>query len=130
LNVTGALIAISVFLCAVIAALFPDIDLTHFARHGMPCLRLGLICAAGSALLAFGLLRKGYAGSPWQFTLTASCLCGLVGVMVLALHCQRLDAAHILVWHLGTIGTSAAVGAAASYLRSDVVQLPAPSQRR
>ena len=100
-----------VLLCVVVVVLFPQFTMPSFVERGMFCLKLGLSCAAVSGLLSWTLVRKGYASSPLQMTLAASCLPGLAGFAVLALHCPIENAGHILAWHLGPAVISGAVGA-------------------
>ena len=98
--------------------LFPDFARNRFLQSGIPCLRLGTFCAAGGALLSWAFLRLGYINDPMRASLSAAALSGLLGVGVLALHCPLLNAAHILVWHLGVLAIAIAGGAWAGYAAS------------
>ena len=83
--------------------LFHNFDLHRFVPLGIPCLRLGLICAVVSGALFWFVLRKGFFTSPAAAGATAGCFAGLAGVAVLALHCPILNSAHIIIWHLGAM---------------------------
>ncbi len=95
--------------------LFPDFTTSEYVRLGMPCLRLGTLCAAGSGVVAWGFLRIGFVTDPLPAALSAAGISGLLGVAVLALHCPVLNAAHILVWHLGVILVALLGGALAGF---------------
>ncbi len=105
-----ALIIVLLVLLLVPVALFQNFDLTEFVKHGIPCLRFGLICAGISAGIGFWLVTKGYASSPAQLGIIFGAFAGLVGVAALALHCPILNAAHIIVWHCGAILISGLAG--------------------
>lgn len=87
--------------------LFRTFALNDFVHKGIPCLRLGCICAALFGLLAGTLLRRGYVTNIRQTSLLVACFAGFAGVAVLSLQCPIQNAAHIIVWHLGAIGVSA-----------------------
>jgi hypothetical protein len=72
-----------------------------FLLNGLACLRAGLICAAPAAALFWLVLRRGAILSPGLTGLTAGGLAGVVGLTVLEVQCANMNAAHILIWHLG-----------------------------
>ena len=111
--VTGSLLVLAL----VSVFLFPSFALGHFVRLGIPCLRLGVACAAVSGALAVPLLRKGFLSSPAKAGATIGCFAGLTGVAVLAFHCPIKDSLHIVVWHLGAMAIGGLVGAALPFLR-------------
>jgi hypothetical protein len=94
--------------------LFGTGDQTRFVHFGIPCLQLGLLSAALGGLVAFFLIRKGYAVTPIEAGAVTGCLAGLAGVAVLALHCPRFEAAHIIVWHLGALMIASFAGTIAA----------------
>jgi len=97
-----------------VLALFGTGDKSHFVHFGIPCLELGLLSAALGGLVAFLLIRKGYAVTPIDAGAIVGCLAGLAGVAVLALHCPRFEAAHVIVWHLGALVIASVTGAMAA----------------
>lgn len=99
-----------------VSLMFPSIKPEQFVRRGLPCLRLGCICAALFGVLAGLVLRRGYVTDRWRTALVVSCFAGFSGVVVLALHCPILNTLHIVVWHLGTVAVSALVGLAIAAL--------------
>jgi len=106
----SAIVLPVVALALVVFVLFPRLDFAHFIELGLPCLETGILCAAGSGLVAYLLLRRGFSASPVRMATTAGLLAGLAGVAVLALHCPLQNVAHIAVWHLGPMLTAAAAG--------------------
>lgn len=104
-------------LVSVTLALFPNHDLARFAKLGLPCLRLGILCAIAAVLLAYPLLRKGFAAAPVRAATVLGFFAGLAGVSVLALHCGIRNFAHILVWHLGAMLIAAAGAALLAFCR-------------
>ena len=86
-----------------VLGLFSDRSAAHFVSQGIPCLRLGSICAFVSGLLGWRLLQRGYLVSPRETISVYGFFAGLVGVAVLALHCPILNSLHVLVWHLGAM---------------------------
>ena len=108
----GALLAIVCGLLAgVFALLFRDYQISDFFSAGITCLLAGLLFAVPTALLAWLLLRRGFAVNPASAGLVAGTLAGLAGLGMLELHCQNFQAAHVLVWHIAVIPLSAAAGA-------------------
>jgi hypothetical protein len=113
-----ALLGPLVLLGLLIPLLFPDFTMNDFVRTGVFCLRLGTLCALAGGVLAWAFLRLGFVTGPMPAALAAAGISGLLGVGVLALHCPILDAAHILVWHLGVIVVALAGGALVGYAAS------------
>ncbi len=109
-------------LALVSAVLFPSFELGHFVELGIPCLRLGVACAAVSGALAVPLLRKGFASSPAKASTTIGCFAGLTGVAVLALHCPIKNSLHIVVWHLGAIAIGGLAGGALPIIRERLLR--------
>ena len=107
-----------VAIALLVLVLFPDIETRHFVERGIPCLRLGLLCAIpGGALIGIGV-RRGFVTDWIVCAITVGALAGLIGVASLALHCSIENAAHILVWHLGVMFVAAATGAVAGWFVS------------
>ena len=108
----GALLAIVyVILVGVFALLFRDYRTSDFFSAGIACLLTGLLFAVPAALLAWLLLRRGFAVNPLSAGLVAGTLGGLAGLGMLELHCPNFQAAHVLVWHIAVVPLSAAAGA-------------------
>lgn len=111
------LIFVSVVVTALaVSVMFPGVGPEQFVRRGIPCLRLGCICAALFGVIAGLLLRRGYVTDRWRTTLVVSSFAGFSGVAVLALHCPILNTLHIVVWHLGTMAVSTLAGLAIAAL--------------
>ena len=120
----GAVISLSLLSVASVAfALFHNFDTAHFVAQGIPCLRIGCICAAIGGFSAYLLVRQGLAPSPLRLSTTVGFFAGLAGVAVLALFCPLQNTAHIIVWHLGAMlaggGGGFFAGACRQYLFSD-----------
>ena len=108
----GALLGLaSAALFAVFAFLFRDYQTHHFISVGIVCLVTGCIHAVPASLLAWLLLRRGFAVNSVAAGLVAGTLGGLAGVGVLELHCPNFEAAHVLVWHTAVVPLSAGAGA-------------------
>lgn len=108
----GALLGLgSAVLLAVFAFLFRDYQTDHFISVGIVCLLTGFIHAVPASLLAWLLVRRGFAVNSVAAGLVAGTLGGLAGVGVLELHCPNFEAAHVLVWHTAVVPLSAGAGA-------------------
>jgi hypothetical protein len=105
------LTTITVILAGVLAILFRDYQVTQFFSIGIACLVTGFLHAIPAGLLAWLLLRRGFAVSTISAGLAAGALGGLAGVSMLELHCPNFQAAHVLVWHLAVVPLSAGAGA-------------------
>lgn len=103
-----------VLLLAVFALLFRDYHAEHFLSAGIACLVVGLLHAIPVALLAWLLLRRGFAVNPVAAGVIAGALAGFAGVGMLELHCPNFEALHILVWHTAVVPVSAALGGLAA----------------
>ena len=106
---TGALLV-------VFALVFHDYSMTQFVSAGVNCLLAGLLHAAVAAPFLWWLLRRGYAVNAVSAGLVAGALAGLAGVSLLELHCTKLEAPHVLVWHTLVVPVSAVIGAGAGWL--------------
>lgn len=109
---SGALLAtVTVILAAALAFLFRDYHTSQFFSAGIVCLATGFAHAVPAGLLAWLLLRRGFAIDYVSAGLAAGALGGLAGVGMLELHCPNFQAAHVLVWHLAVVPLSAGAGA-------------------
>jgi hypothetical protein len=97
-------------LAVVIASLFPWRLGPGFVQNGIGCMRTGLTYALPAAALFWIFLRRGVALSPGLTGATAGGLAGLVSLAVLEIQCSNLNAAHILIWHLGVASLAMAAG--------------------
>jgi hypothetical protein len=113
----GALLG---FGCAVVlgvfAVLFRDHRTDHFFAIGIVCLGTGFLHAIPAALLAWLLLRRGFAVNSVAAGLVAGTLGGLAGVGMLELHCPNFQTAHVIVWHTAVVPLSGAAGALAAWM--------------
>ncbi len=108
----GALLVLgSAALLGVFAFLFRDNRVDHFFSIGIACLVAGFVHAIPGALLAWLLLRRGFAVNSVSAGSIAGVLGGLAGVGMLELHCPNFEAAHVLVWHTAVVPLSGAAGA-------------------
>lgn len=101
----------ALFLAALAPVLFENFGLDRFVELGVPCLKLGTICATVGGVMGFFLIRKGFLTSPLEAGVLTGCFAGLSGVAALAFVCPFLNAPHILVWHFGTIAIGTTAGA-------------------
>jgi hypothetical protein len=115
--VTSVILAI-VLLSVTAAMLFPDFGTRDFVRRGIPCLRLGLLCAIPGAGLTWAAMRRGFIVSPVGAAVAAGAMSGLLGIGVLALHCPIFEAAHIVAWHVGVIAVTSLAGAFSGWIFS------------
>lgn len=102
-------------LVGIFALLFRDYQTSDFFSAGIACLLTGLLFAVPTALLAWLLLRRGFAVNPVSAGMVAGTLAGLAGLAMLELHCQNFQAAHVLVWHIAVLPVSAAAGAGVAW---------------
>ena len=72
---------------ALTSILFPDLSTAHFVSRGIPCLRLGIICALIVGGLTSLLVRRGFLTTRIETSIVVGCFGGLAGFAVLALHC-------------------------------------------
>jgi len=109
---SGPLLGLSsLALVTIFAVLFRDYRTDHFVSQGMVCLVAGLLHAISTGLASWLLLRRGFAMNPVSAAVSAGTLAGLAGVTMLELHCPNFQALHILVWHIGVLLVSGALGA-------------------
>ncbi|HVW08749.1 MAG TPA: NrsF family protein [Bryobacteraceae bacterium] len=111
----GAAAAV-VLLCSATLLLFPSYDMTRFFARGIPCLRLGTLCAVPGGIAAWLLMRRGFIVDPARAAFAGGALAGLLGIAVLALHCPIFTAPHIIVWHVGVIVVTSIAGAVAGWI--------------
>lgn len=102
-SVRALLVGSFLALALVASVLFENFSTAHFVEYGLPCLKLGTACAVVSGILAFSLIRKGFFTSRLASGTLLGFFAGLSGVGALALICPVRNAAHIIVWHLGTM---------------------------
>ncbi len=114
--VNAVMVGVSVALLAVFALLFHDYRTTRFVSAGLACLFTGLLHGGAAGLLAWWLLRRGYAVNAVAAGLAVGVLAGLAGVTMLELHCTNFETLHLLVWHTLVVPVSAALGAIVGWL--------------
>lgn len=102
--------AITIGLTILTAGLF------HFEHEGQfwmrcwQCIALGTPFSFLAAIAAWFVLRRGAFLSPRTIGLGAGLFTGLTGALAIQIRCQNLDAAHILVSHVGMAAASAVLG--------------------
>lgn len=115
-------------LLGMFALLFRDHRTDHFFSIGIVCLVTGVIHAIPAALLAWLLLRRGFAVNAVSAGLVAGTLGGLAGVGMLELHCPNFQAAHVLVWHTAVVPLSAGAGALVAWMLRFLPESGAPER--
>jgi len=111
LGVVAWLLALACF-PAVVSAIFRGYSTVNLVPEGVPCLETGLLVALPTALLITWILRRGFVLDCGAAGLAGGVLSGLTGLGMLELHCPNLKAIHVMVWHLGVVVVSAALGLA------------------
>ena len=106
----GVLLAI-LLLSLTATLLFPRSEPNDFVSQGVPCMRLGLLCAIPAACLTAFMMRRGFVTDTVSAAIAGGGLSGLAGAAVLALHCPIFDATHIIAWHAGVIAVTSLAGA-------------------
>jgi len=106
---TALLLALAGF-PSVAALVFRGYSTVNFVPEGVPCLRAGLLVALPTAVLVTWIMRRGFVLNWSAAGLAGGVLSGLTGLGMLEVHCPNLKAIHILVWHLGVVAVSAALG--------------------
>jgi hypothetical protein len=115
---SGALLATVVLsVAAVLFVCFRDFHTARFLHAGVVCLALGTLTALVTGLLAWFVLRRGFAVDAGSAGVARGTLAGLSGVTMLELHCPNFETAHLLVWHVGVLLVSAGLGALVSRYR-------------
>ncbi len=114
--VLGILFAL-VLLSLTALLLFPNFDTTRFVPRGIGCLRYGLLSSIPAAGLTWLLMRRGFITDPLAGAVAGGAFSGLLGVAALALHCPIFSAPHIVVWHVGVIVVTSAVGACIGFFQ-------------
>ncbi|MDQ6707294.1 MAG: hypothetical protein M3Z85_15120, partial [Acidobacteriota bacterium] len=70
------------YLIAITLVVFQNFDRTQFVERGIPCLRLGSICAAVAALGVYAIIRNGFVTSSVQAGAVTGAFAGLAGIAV------------------------------------------------
>jgi len=103
-------LAVTVTLAIVTAVLFQFAYESDFWIRSWRCVRLGAPISVLAAIPIWLVLRRGAVLSAPTIGLTAGLLAGLAGALALQIHCPNLEAAHILVSHLGVAALAAVLG--------------------
>ena len=111
LGVVALLLALAC-LPAMASAIFRGYSTVNLVPEGFPCLRAGLLVALPTGILITWILRRGFVLDWSAAGLAGGVLAGLTGLGMLEVHCPNLKAIHIMVWHLGVVVVSAALGSA------------------
>lgn len=94
-------IAVTITLAILAAALFRFEQEDQFWMRSWQCFRLGMPFSLLAAIPTWFALRRGAFLSPRTTGLGAGLFTGLAGALAIQIRCQNLEAAHILVSHLG-----------------------------
>jgi hypothetical protein len=92
---------ITIAVAVAIILLFRFQQERHFWGNAWACIRAGTPIGALAAVPLWLMLRRGAILSPSVTGAATGFFAGLAGTTALELHCPNLDAAHILVSHLG-----------------------------
>ncbi len=117
------------YLIAITLVVFQNFDRTRFVERGVPCLRLGSVCAAVAAVCVYAIIRKGFVTSMVQAGAVTGAFAGLAGIAVLALHCPIQSAAHVLTWHLSVMLLGVACGAILAFCNQNFLLPNSPFRR-
>jgi hypothetical protein len=109
---TMALVVSALGFPALFWLLFRGYDTGNLVSEGVPCLIAGMSVAIPTGILAALVLRRGFVMDWSRAGLAAGTLAGLAGLAMLELHCPNLKAIHVIVWHVGVVVFSAALGLA------------------
>jgi hypothetical protein len=103
-------VAVTIALAILTAALFHFEDTGRFWTRSWQCIRLGAPFSLVAAIPTWFVLRRGACLSPRTIGLGAGLFTGLAGALAIQIRCQNLDAAHILVSHIGMAALASALG--------------------
>ncbi len=110
--------------CAAIACeflvFFHDYDMSGFVPQGIECLVNGLLHAIPVGLVAWIVLRRGFAVEPVGAGVAAGLLAGLGGLGLLELYCSNLKVMHQAIWHLAVLPVSGIIGGALGWISQRV----------
>jgi len=109
-------------LLVVFALLFHNYHTRHFLSAGLACLKAGLFLGIPAGLLAWLVLRRGFALNPLAAGTVGGAMAALAGIGMLELHCNNFQALHILIWHTAVLPAGAAIGALAGRTFSSVAR--------
>ncbi len=104
----------------IVAIFFRPRPEAAFVSDGLVCIRIGFEYGVLAGALLWLVLARGAILKPVLAGGTAGALGGLSGLTVLEVICPNLNAYHVMVWHIGalvaSIALGAAIGVAAEYL--------------
>jgi hypothetical protein len=103
---------------AIFTLLFPDHTLGRFVPQGLVCLKAGLIWSVPAGVLAWLVLRHGFAVDGAAAGIAAGAFAGLAGFTVLELHCPNFRLLHVALWHVAVVPLSALAGWGVYFLGS------------
>jgi hypothetical protein len=102
--------AVTTTLSILAAALFHFEHEQEFWMRSWQCIRLGAPFSLLAAIPTWFVLRRGAFLSPRTIGLGAGLFTGLAGALAIQIRCQNLEAAHILVSHLGMAAVASGLG--------------------
>ena len=104
------LIAAVIATIGLFAACFNDYSVDDFVSQGLRCLTAGVFQAFPVALLVWFLLRRHFAVDTKAAIIARATLAGLGGLIMLELHCPRLQVPHLATWHTAVLPVCALLG--------------------
>jgi hypothetical protein len=109
-------VAITILLTVAMTVLFQFQGERNFWGNAWGCIRAGTPFGVLAAVPFWLMLRRGAILSPILTGTVTGLFAGLAGTSVLEIHCPNLDAAHILVSHLGVAMLCALAGLVIGWL--------------
>ena len=103
-------IAVTIALAILTEGLFHFEHEDQFWMRSWQCIRLGAPFSLLAAIPTWFVLRRGAFLSPRTTGLGAGLFTGLAGALAIQIRCQNLDAAHILVAHVGMAALASVLG--------------------
>jgi hypothetical protein len=103
-------LAVTIALAILTAALFQFEDTGQFWTRSWQCVRLGVPFSLVAVIPTWLVLRRGACLSPQTIGPGAGLFTGLASTLAVQIRCQNLDAAHILISHIGIAALASALG--------------------
>jgi hypothetical protein len=116
-------IAVAIAIAILTAALFRFEHERQFWMRSWQCIRLGAPFSLLAAIPTWFVLRRGAFLSPRTIGPGAGLFTGLAGALAIQIRCQNLDAAHILVSHVGMAALASVLGWLAGLLAEQTARV-------
>lgn len=110
ISASGLLIAAMFATIGLFVTSFSDSSRDNFVGEGIRCLMAGLFQAIPVAVLISFVLRRHFAVDLKPAMMVRGILAGLGGLIMLELHCPRLQVLHLAFWHTAVLPVCALAG--------------------